>query len=209
MLLVRRQELPSCLFIICLTSFCVKRVAEGLVAFPRGGSLGYLTAVAIPLDLPNKNVYVAFNFEANYGIPPNDSYYYWVDRWNIDKENVGVGNDVTPINNRRRRSIGQTYTRNAFYRSIVGYLDYYDMNGTGCLLRTICDVSASNLDEHNGLLGTLFKVLFMPTTSALENENTLDNMDTYAAEAHGLNGDCTQYGQWCPHGLLQLISEWF
>lgn len=140
----------------------------------------------MPINLPNRNVYMAFNFEANYGFPTNDSYYYWVDRvirillntyisycyqlstftppitwkWNLDKEDVGVGNNVTNINN-LRRSIGQIYTRNAFYRSIVGYLDYYDMNGTGCLLRTICDVSASNLDEHNGLLGSIFKILFM------------------------------------------------
>ncbi|XP_014097379.1 uncharacterized protein [Bactrocera oleae] len=208
MLFVRRRELPICLFIICVATLCVKRVTEALVAYPRGSSQGYLAALAMPINLPNRNVYMAFNFEANYGFPTNDSYYYWVDRWNLDKEDVGVGNNVTNINN-LRRSIGQIYTRNAFYRSIVGYLDYYDMNGTGCLLRTICDVSASNLDEHNGLLGSIFKILFMPTTSAHESEHSLDNVDTYAAEAHGHSGDCAQYGQWCPHGLLELITEWF
>ncbi|XP_018795011.1 PREDICTED: uncharacterized protein LOC108972728 [Bactrocera latifrons] len=209
MLFIRRRELPIYLLIICLSTLCVKRVTEALIAFPRASSQGYLAALAMPIDLPNRNVYMAFNFEANYGFPPNDSYYYWVDRWNLDKEDVGVGNNVTSINQRRLRSIGQVYTRNAFYRSIVGYLDYYDMNGTGCLLRTICDVSSSTLDEHNGLIGSIFKILFMPTTSALETEHSLDNVDTYVAEAHGYTGDCSQYVQWCPHGLLELISEWF
>ncbi|XP_004523024.1 uncharacterized protein LOC101453383 [Ceratitis capitata] len=210
MLFSNSKELWSHLFILSLAALSVRKVAECIVAFPRGGSQGYLAAVAMPLDLPQKNVFMAFNFESNYGLPPNDSYYYWIDRWNLDKEDVGIGNDVTPINNRRRRrSVAQMYTRNAFYRSIVGYLDYYEMNGTGCLLRTICDVSASNLDEHNGLLGSIFKILFMPTTSALEHEHALQNVDIYAAESHGHSGDCERYARWCPHGILEMISDWF
>ncbi|XP_054735848.1 uncharacterized protein LOC129242933 [Anastrepha obliqua] len=201
------KELRNCLFALCLASICLKQLAQSLIAFPRGGSQGYLAAVAMPLDLPNRNVYMAFNFEANYGLPANDSYYYWIDRWNLDQEFVGIGNDVIPVNSRRRR-FAQMYTRNAFYRSIVGYLEHFEMNGTGCLLRTICDVSASNLDEHNGLLGSIFKILFMPTTSAFESEHQLQHVDVYAAEEHGRSGVCEQYRRWCPRGLLQLISEW-
>ncbi|XP_067647969.1 uncharacterized protein [Eurosta solidaginis] len=201
-------EYQSSLFLtVCLSVVCLKKFTQSIVAYPRGAAQGYLAAVAMPLDLPNRNVYMAFNFESNYGLPPNDSYYYWIDRWNIDKESVGIGNEVVPINNRRRR-FSQMYSRNAFYRSVVGYLEHYEMNGTGCLLRTICDVSASNLDEHNGLIGSIFKILFMPTTSAHETEHPLQNVDTYAAEEHGLNGKCEQYRRWCPHGLLELISEW-
>lgn len=109
MLFIRCQELSICLFIICLAAICVKRVAEGLLAYPRGSSQGvsqlnkvlftitihfglmvsfsfalckrqYLAALAMPIDLPNRNLYMAFNFEASFGLPPNDSYYYWVDR---------------------------------------------------------------------------------------------------------------------------------
>ncbi|XP_036327282.1 uncharacterized protein LOC118739893 [Rhagoletis pomonella] len=203
------KEIQSGLFVMCLVTICLKKLAHSIVAFPRGGSQGYLAAVAMPLDLPNRNVYMSFNFEANYGFPANDSYYYWIDRWNIDEEFVGIGNDVIPLASRRRRSFAQLYTRNAFYHSIVGYLEHYEMNGTACLLRTICDVSASNLDEHNGVLGSIFKILFMPTTSALESEHQLQHMDIYAAEVHGHNGECAQYRHWCPRGLLELISEWF
>jgi len=39
-----------------------------------------LAAVAIPLDLGPKNVYMAFNFESNYALPSNDSYNQWIDR---------------------------------------------------------------------------------------------------------------------------------
>lgn len=60
------------------------------------------------------------------------------------------------------------------------------------------------------LIFSFFFVMYnRPTTSAHESEHSLDNVDTYAAEAHGHSGDCAQYGQWCPHGLLELITEWF
>lgn len=73
----------------------------------------------------------------------------------------------------------------------------------------------SPLITHLGRISFVFVFAFVfviynrPTTSALKNEHSLDNVDTYAAEAHGHNGDCAQYEQWCPHGLLELISEWF
>ena len=29
----------------------------------------YIVAIAVPIDTPRKNIYLAFNFEANYGLP--------------------------------------------------------------------------------------------------------------------------------------------
>lgn len=53
------------------------------------------------------------------------------------------------------------FTRHDFYRAIVNYMGQYGFNGSACLLRAICEVSASPLDTHNGVLGSIFKILFM------------------------------------------------
>ncbi|KAI8117333.1 uncharacterized protein LOC111684091 [Lucilia cuprina] len=158
-----KVEMTHITILKLLTTIVLVRLNRvNCVLFPRGGSFGYLAAVAMPLDLPNRNVYMAFNFESNYGLPSNDSYNEWIDRWNIDEEFVGIGNDVTPINNRKKRSdFLPHYDRRSFYRSFTGYLNHFQMNGTACLLRTICEVSASSLHENNGVLGSIFKILFM------------------------------------------------
>ncbi|KAH8379909.1 hypothetical protein KR009_007998 [Drosophila setifemur] len=192
------------------------------LVFPRQGSFGLLAAVAIPLDLSPKNVYMAFNFESNYALPSNDSYNQWIDRWDLDDPFLGVGGNVTPINARhdggdspadednevRRRSVGSppSFRRHDFYRTIVNFLTHYGFNGSACLLRTICEVSASPLDAHNGLLGSLFQILFIPTTSAMESE--LQHVDElYEASDAGTRGlGCSDYVAHCGHSALDLIS---
>ena len=46
------------------------------VLFPVNAATGILVAIAIPLSLPNRNVFVSYNFEANYNMPnvPSDSF---------------------------------------------------------------------------------------------------------------------------------------
>jgi len=95
---------------------------------------------------------------------------------------MGVGGNVTPINARqdggeflneednevRRRSVGSPppFRRHDFYRSIINFLTHYGFNGSACLLRTICEVSESPLDAQNGLVGSLFQILFMWVSAA-------------------------------------------
>ncbi|KAH8370800.1 hypothetical protein KR093_005031 [Drosophila rubida] len=192
-----------------------------------------LSAVAIPLDLTYRNVYMAFNFESNYGLPSNNSYNEWIDRvsrtgcnrmliqcqligqWDLDEGFLGIGSDVTPIDGRNadddnlvKRSSGQLprFTRRDFYRAIVNYLGQYGYNGSACLLRTICEVSAEPLDVHNGVLGSIFKILFMPTTSAAEQR--LQHVDSLyvAAERGTRHLDCADYVAGCAHSMLDMIS---
>ncbi|XP_016997855.2 uncharacterized protein [Drosophila takahashii] len=200
-------------------------LTHSFLVFPRQGSFGLLAAVAIPLDLGPKNVYMAFNFESNYALPSNDSYNQWIDRWDLDDHFMGVGGNVTPINARhdrgefpkdednevRRRSVGSPppFRRHDFYRSIVNFLTHYGFNGSACLLRTICEVSESPLDAQNGLVGSLFQILFMPTTSAAEGE--LQHVDgLYEASDAGTRGlGCSDYVDHCEHSALDLISVVF
>ncbi|KAH8373996.1 hypothetical protein KR200_010779 [Drosophila serrata] len=208
---------------------CSLKLAHSFLVFPRQGSFGLLAAVAIPLDLSPKTVYMAFNFESNYALPSNDSYNQWIDRWQLDEHFLGVPGNVTPINARhkasedlvpqneskededsevRRRSVGSPppIRRRDFYRGIMNYLTHYGYNGSACLLRVICEVSESPLDAHNGLLGSLFQILFMPTTSAAEEE--LQHVDElYEATDAGTRGlGCSDYVANCRHSALDLIS---
>ncbi|XP_034101964.1 uncharacterized protein LOC117566533 [Drosophila albomicans] len=199
------------------------KLTSAVLFFPRGGSIGLLSAVAIPLDLTYRNVYMAFNFESNYGLPSNNSYNEWIDRWDLDEGFLGIGSDVTPIDGRNddhdndkddnndnlvKRSTGQPprFTRHDFYRAIVNYLGQYGFNGSACLLRTICEVSAEPLDVHNGVLGSIFKILFMPTTSAAELR--LQHVDSiYEASELGTRySDCADYVAGCAHSMLDMIS---
>ncbi|XP_017860735.1 PREDICTED: uncharacterized protein LOC108612368 [Drosophila arizonae] len=203
------RNLPVGIILILLSI----RQVQALFFFPRGASIGLLAAVAIPLDLTYRNVYMAFNFESNYGLPSNNSYNEWIDRWDLDEGFLGIGSDVTPIDGRtgdnlEKRSIAAPprFTRHDFYRAIVNYLGQYGYNGSACLLRTICEVSAAPLDAHNGLLGSIFKILFMPTTSAAEQR--LQHVDSlYAASEHGTrNLNCADYVAGCAHSMLDMIS---
>ncbi|XP_030387566.1 uncharacterized protein LOC115634136 [Scaptodrosophila lebanonensis] len=200
---------------VLLCSFGIT-LSSAFLFYTRGSAIGFLAAVAIPLDLPNRNVYMAFNFESNYALPLNDSYKQWVDRWDLDQHILGIGGNVTPIDgrsggaydNKSKRSIGgpPRYTRHSFYRSFVHYLEHFGLNGSACLLRTICEVSASPLDAQNGLLGSILQILFIPTTSApesyLQNANSV-----YEASWHGTCGfDCADYSKNCDRSVLDMIS---
>ncbi|XP_017080271.1 uncharacterized protein LOC108114036 [Drosophila eugracilis] len=197
-------------------------LAHCFLVFPHQGSFGLLAAVAIPLELGPKNVYMAFNFESNYGLPNNDTYNQFVDEWDLDDHYLGLNGNVTPINARqdgrdyindednevRRRSVGSPppFKRHDFYRCIINFLTHYGFNGSACLLRTICEVSESPLDAQNGLVGSLFQILFMPTTSAAEQE--LQHVDgLYEASDAGTRGlGCSDYVAHCEHSALDLIS---
>lgn len=106
-------------------------------------------------------------------------------KWNLDEEFLGIDNNVTAIDGRQmvksKRIPHQPpyYGRQSFYQTFVGYLNYFHMNGTACLLRTICEIASSNLDENNGVLGSIFKILFMYViTKISRHANTHSQMQS-------------------------------
>ncbi|XP_055843789.1 uncharacterized protein LOC129910433, partial [Episyrphus balteatus] len=158
--------------------------------------MGMFSAVAIPVDLPDRNIYVAFNLETNYGLPPNDTHYNLIKKWNLNGMFSDISNGVTNIESaRHQRSL---YTRTNFYRSVIGYMEHFGLNGSDCLLRTICEVAESSIYESNGVLGSILHVLFMPTSS--ENENIPQAL--YKAEELGFKHNCSSYEHGCPESFL-------
>lgn len=40
-----------------------------VIMFPAGAATGILVALAVPVDLADRSVFVSYNFEMNYGMP--------------------------------------------------------------------------------------------------------------------------------------------
>ncbi|XP_055706866.1 uncharacterized protein LOC129803954 [Phlebotomus papatasi] len=59
--------------LIFATSAKVSGRVKRVVAYPTNSATGILVAIAIPLDLPHRNVFVSYNFEANYNMPTRAS----------------------------------------------------------------------------------------------------------------------------------------
>ncbi|KAJ9585429.1 hypothetical protein L9F63_002776 [Diploptera punctata] len=152
------------------------------VLFPDLSTMGLYLAVATPLEDIDYHVSMSWSFEANYGLPSNYTQL------------------ALPFTSATRRDV----TRRQLYHVIERKFHSYGLEGRECLLRTICDISASPL-HHNGLLGDILHLIFMPSTSAEENLS----LDYHEAETNGKNLlSCQQLYPECRTGLLDMISTW-
>jgi hypothetical protein len=53
--------------------------------YPVNAATGILVAIAVPVPLPDQNVFVSYNFEGNYNMPnvAPDSFPGKIDRWTV------------------------------------------------------------------------------------------------------------------------------
>lgn len=117
----------------------------------------YVVAIAFPIDLPGRNTYVSYNFEANYVLPNSatdftEGFYDKI----LFVDGVAEENESTTRNLKSFNPISRKHV----YHMIEGKMEVYGLNGTACLLRIICEVSKSNFYETNGIFGNLFHLLF-------------------------------------------------
>ncbi|KAH8301406.1 uncharacterized protein [Drosophila kikkawai] len=224
-----------CLFLLTLFLNSV----NPFVAFTASSTHGIFAAIAVPLELPHRNVFVSYNFEANYNLPTN--WEKWTifqngpieseevvaddtetdaeadsarklsaDCQNCTSEEIEAGEEYqeevetteVPIKERKVRSL---LTRTNIYRIFIDKLKRSGFQGESCLLRLICESNAAQLDEFNGVLGSLIHVLFSPSTSESEDLP----LRYYQAELDGHNDHCHYYEPGCGESLLELISEPF
>lgn len=78
-----------------------------VLLYPYNACSGILAAIAIPLNLPNRNVFLSYNFEANYNMPnqPGDSVPGMINRFPGLNENTRIDPlDVSPDDVVLRRS---------------------------------------------------------------------------------------------------------
>ncbi|XP_038221843.1 uncharacterized protein LOC119839565 [Zerene cesonia] len=158
---------------------------RGLI-FPPTSLYGTFVAIAVPLDIPDKNVFVSYNFESNYSVLSNIT--------EIDE----VLFPNLPVISRHSRSI----TRELAYTVLETKFKENGLNGRDCLLRNICEAADTPL-HHNGLLGHIMHIIFTPSSS---KEEGIDDV-YYEAELDGQKGDCDKYYEACPISLFDMITK--
>ncbi|XP_052842532.1 uncharacterized protein LOC128256281 [Drosophila gunungcola] len=211
-------------------------ITNSFVAFTASSTHGIFAAIAVPLELPHRNVFVSYNFEANYNLPTNWKKWTIFQNGPIESEEVVADTDTeteaessrklvagchnctveenevgggeqeesTEVNHHERK-VRSLLTRSNIYRIFIDKLKRSGFQGETCLLRLICETSAAQLDEFNGVLGSLMHVLLSPSTSESEDLP----LRYYQAEHDGSNDHCQFYEPGCGESILELISEPF
>ncbi|XP_039449134.1 uncharacterized protein LOC120428222 [Culex pipiens pallens] len=198
-----RMELFASLLVIAsavvlITPEVLHRPERSVLNFPSGTSNGFLIAIAIPLEVPGRNIYLSHNFEMNYGLP-TAAYQYRL--WYTLFKNSGY--NVTQAVNRKRRMVENVrFSRRFLYEMLADRMDMYGYNGTACIHRAICETLESSLHPYNGVVGDVTHIVFSP--SASEDEDI--PVSYYQAEADGCVADCEGYRKYCPVGIFDLIS---
>ncbi|XP_017835562.1 uncharacterized protein LOC108594938 [Drosophila busckii] len=222
--------------LLWLFACCLLRLplSAGYFTFTPSSTHGVFAALAVPLELPHRNVFVSYNFEANYNSPSDWGIFTPYQNGPIESEELDVArksnlaedqsaegsaeqnvtmsgeteeseqttSSTADSSERKRRAL---LTRSNIYHILVDKFQRSGFGGESCLLRLICEVSATQLGEVNGVLGSLMHVLFSPSTSAPEQLP----LSYYQAELDGAREDCQHYEQHCGESLLDLISEPF
>uniref|UniRef100_A0A182QTT4 Uncharacterized protein n=1 Tax=Anopheles farauti TaxID=69004 RepID=A0A182QTT4_9DIPT len=153
--------LSSFVWRIVPSSLATERHERAALVFPRGSSMGYLLAIAIPLLVPGRNIYLSHNFEANYGVPTNETQYFlWYQRFKDSKFNITKAIETNRRSRREERTRLAGFSRTYFYDQLEERLDLYGLNATGCMQRIICEVSELPLSGHNGVFGDVMSVIF-------------------------------------------------
>ncbi|XP_064544222.1 uncharacterized protein LOC135432446 [Drosophila montana] len=229
--------------VLAMCALCL-RLADAYLAFVPSSTHGVFAALAVPLELPHRNVFVSYNFEANYNSPYNWSKPTLFQNGPIESEEVELSRKTshaaeesrrdqasieaqeeleqdiegsadeeqaqatettsmpTSTPKRERRAL---LTRSNIYHILIDKFQRSGFSGESCLLRLICETSAAELGEVNGVLGSLIHVLFSPSTSEPEQLP----LRFYQAEHDGWNDHCSFYEHNCGESLLELISEPF
>ncbi|XP_047532749.1 uncharacterized protein LOC125067897 [Vanessa atalanta] len=159
---------------------------RGLI-FPPTSLYGTFIAIAVPLDIPDKNVFVSYNFESNYAVVTN-----------ITELDEVIFPNLPVVTARHTRSV----TRELAYTILETKFKEHGMKGKECMLRNICEAAETPL-YHNGFLGHIMHIIFTPSTSKEEGLNE----EYYKAEVDGLRGDCDKYLDLCPFSLFDAITR--
>ncbi|XP_055643578.1 uncharacterized protein LOC129779861 [Toxorhynchites rutilus septentrionalis] len=181
-----------------IRSELLRRTDRSALRFPVGTSNGFLIAIAIPLEVPGRNIYLSHNFEMNYGLPGNASdFRLWYTLFKNANYNISEA-----IGRKRRMVDGRKLGRKFLYELLAERMDMYGYNGSSCIQKMICEAQETSLQTHNGVIGDLMHILFSPSSS--ENEGISDFY--YEAETHGFMESCAQYDVLCPIAIFDSIT---
>ncbi|XP_062558570.1 uncharacterized protein LOC134223438 [Armigeres subalbatus] len=171
------------------------------IVYTFNSATGILVAISVPLTIPERNIFVSYNFEMNYNMPTDSTDYTQGVLKRLESPDLN-----TPSNGAARQLIPKKrdayFTRKKMYRTIENNLNRLGLNGKRCILRAICETADNPLHVHNGILGDLIHILLTPSHSKDEQLPT----EFYRAEKLGLGHDCSKYRKHCPKSVLDMIS---
>ncbi|KFB42346.1 AGAP004004-PA-like protein [Anopheles sinensis] len=183
------------------------------IVFPLNGAMGIIFAIAVPLGIPDRNIFMSYNFEGNYNSPADANIFTEgfgnyikgivepltapsrpVESYGIRKRSVEKRDDQTPVT--------AQITRRQIYKMLRKQLKGQHFHGKKCLLRMICDAALHPFRETNGVIGDLVQIMLSPSTSMDENLPK----EYLMAEVAGSNGSCDRYRTDCPKDPLEFVS---
>uniref|UniRef100_A0A182Q2Q2 Uncharacterized protein n=1 Tax=Anopheles farauti TaxID=69004 RepID=A0A182Q2Q2_9DIPT len=175
------------------------------LVFTSDSATGILVALSVPLIIPGRNIFMAYNFEANYGMPIDASDFTQGVLKKVDNDQIhNEGESVAAESDRAVRDVTTTraFTRKKLYRTIELNLQRYGYDGKRCILRMICDLGSYPVRDANGILGDIVQLVFTPSSSRYEKLPK----EFYQAEELGTRHECGKYSKHCPKNPLDAIS---
>ncbi|XP_055609710.1 uncharacterized protein LOC129756739 [Uranotaenia lowii] len=172
---------------------------EKRIVYTFNSATGILVALSIPLIVPDRNIFMSYNFEMNYNMPTTATDYSQGPLKRVDQMELYTDAGASLM---RRSIAGSSFTRKKAYRTLEINLHKGGFNGKRCVLRAICEASEAPLFEGNGIIGDLLQILLTPSYS--EDESL--PREFYRAEKAGLQHNCTRYRRHCPQSVLDVIS---
>ncbi|XP_058128834.1 uncharacterized protein LOC131284132 [Anopheles ziemanni] len=179
------------------------------LVFTEDSATGILIALSVPLLITGRNIFLAYNFEANYGMPGDASDFTQGVLKKVDNDQINKEED-TQAGGSEDRAIRTTsgqppvarFTRKKLYRTIELNLARHGYDGKKCILRMICELASWPVNETNGVIGDLLQLVFTPSNSQCEKLPS----EFYLAEELGQQQNCVKYTKHCPHDPLAAIS---
>ncbi|CAH1110973.1 unnamed protein product [Psylliodes chrysocephalus] len=151
--------------------------------FITGTTNGIYVAVVFPIDLPGREAYLGWFFEAIHSLPSNQTEYAY-----------------PPEYQRKIEILDRKYV----YDVVESKIKSKGFPGKACILRTICEVAMYSIQHSNGIFGDILHLLLSPSMST----NFDLPLDYLNAELFGKqNSNCEKYFKTCNISLLQLFSK--
>ncbi|XP_055678116.1 uncharacterized protein LOC129786889 [Lutzomyia longipalpis] len=212
----------------------VNRREKRFLTFPDGSATGILCAIAVPIDLRYRNVFLSYNFEANYGMPlvPSDLIPGPLERLEIIDRGLGReiagGNETIEESDRKleanpetitEEEIAQTTesTKNVTKRSATDGLfsrkkiyrtieSYLKCHGHKGRVCLLRAICETAEDPFHAHNGVIGDILHIILTPSTSIKEDL-HPEYYKAEELGRSGDCSKYRKYCPECILDYISQ--
>ncbi|XP_035900849.1 uncharacterized protein LOC118507019 [Anopheles stephensi] len=184
------------------------------IVFPVNAAMGIIFALAIPLGIPSRNIFMSFNFEGNYNSPADANIFTEgfanyikgivepLTAPSVPVETYGLNRRSAKDVPRRSAPATPQVTRRQIYKILQNHLQSQHFPGRKCLQRMICEAALHPFSETNGVIGDMVQILLSPSTSrdeSLQKEYRL-------AELAGREGSCGAYRTECPKDPLQAVS---